>query len=289
LANTRGVSASYETTLGALSVEVQASPDDGVVITRDVLAAVALPSEAELDQLVADVERRIRWTRTQAAPPFVGTPVLLMPRALRQLLRPVERALLASEQAGNWALAGAMDEQRFSPDVHISDAPLLPGRPGSRPIDDDGVIAHGHVLVEDGIVRRFLCDLATGARLQRPSTGSARRSVFGPSRPSFSNLVLQAGTRSLDELLQVLGDGLVIDDLTGGAGAVSSGGSFRFPVATGCRVSGGDVVGRVDGVAISGNAFEMLARVVEVGADSRWVGSALLPPLLVDGVEVGAR
>lgn len=288
VANSRGVEASYATTLAAVGVEVQVSTGDGVLSIRDAVAVAALPTDAELDALVADIEQRLLWGRRPGTPPRTIAPVIIMPRALRQVLRPVEQALLAGESTAS-PLSGALGEQRFSPVVHLADAPLLPGRPGSRPIDDDGVVTQHQWLVEAGVVRRLLCDLVTGARLRRPSTGSARRTVFGTSRPGFSNLVLEAGTRSMPALLATLGDGLLVDEVTTGAGAVAAGGGFRFPVASGFRVEGGEVVGRVEGVAVSGNAFDVLARVLDVGSERRWVGSALLPPLLVEGIEVGAR
>lgn len=286
--NTRGVSARHDTTLAAISLLVQASHDDGVVAVRGAIAGVAMPTEADLEAMASEALQQLSWAASPAAPPAGGR-VLLLPRALRQVLRPVERALLGDDAALGPSMAGAMGEQRFSPSIFLEDAPWLPGRPGSRPIDDDGVVTRTVRLIDGGVVSRFLCDLVTGARLGRPSTGSARRTLTGPSRPGFSNLILQPGERPTSALIQGLGDGLVVEGLAGGAGAVSASGAFRFPVALGFRVQGGEVVGRVEGVAISGNAFDVLARVQELGSEARWVGSALLPPLLADGIEVGSR
>jgi len=288
VANTRGVAAQYDTTFAALTLRMQVPHDDGVATVRTAYSGVAMPTEADLELLAADVEQRLHWGARPASLPRGGA-VLLLPRALRQVLRPLERALLGSEASAAHGLAGALGEQRFAPAVNLEDAPHMPGRPGSRPIDDDGVVTRTVALIEDGVVARLLTDLVTGAQLQRPSTGSARRTMAGPSKPGFSNLVLHPGTRDLAGMLAAVGTGLLVDEVAGGAGAVSASGAFRFPVASGFQVERGEVTGRVEGVAISGNTFDLLARVEEVGAERRWVGSAYLPSLLALGIDVGAR
>lgn len=288
VANTRGVDARYDTTFAALAVRLQVPHDDGIATVRTAYTGVALPTDADLEVLVADVEQRLRWGARPASVPRGGA-VLLLPRALRQVLRPLERALLGSEASAAHGLAGALGEQRFAAAVNLEDAPHLPGRPGSRPIDDDGVVTRTVALIEDGVVARLLTDLVSGARLQRPSTGSAWRTMAGPSRPGFSNLVIQPGSRDLAGMLAAVGTGLLVDEVASGAGAVSASGAFRFPVASGFQVERGEVTGRVEGMAISGNTFDLLARVEEVGVERRWVGSAHLPSLLALGVDVGAR
>jgi len=87
-----------------------------------------------------------------------------------------------------------------------------------------------------------------------------------------------------------MGHGLVVDELIGvGQGNVISG-AFSHPVALAFRVDGGEIVGRAKDAAVAGNAFELLKRIRSIGRDAKWLaGSRLVPPLLLDAVNVARR
>ncbi|HVX87897.1 MAG TPA: metallopeptidase TldD-related protein, partial [Gemmatimonadales bacterium] len=63
-------------------------------------------------------------------------------------------------------------------------------------------------------------------------------------------------------------------------------GGFTLPVALGWRVVKGEVVGRVKGAVIAGNAYELLARLRGIGRTAEWRGSQCLPPMVAEGVAV---
>ena len=59
----------------------------------------------------------------------------------------------------------------------------------------------------------------------------------------------------------MLEDGLLIESLED-EGAIGPAGGFTLPVALGWRVVKGEVVGRVKGAVIAGNAYELLSRLL---------------------------
>jgi predicted Zn-dependent protease len=209
-----------------------------------------------------------------------------MPAAVRALLVPLLDALVVrGEPSPGSPLVEGLEEPVLHPSLTLRDDPWLELRPGSRAIDDDGVTTWPQLLIEQGVVRRSAVDLETGARVGRPATGHGRRPALGRPHAAFSNLLLAPGELDLPELLAALGDGLLVERLAGAEGLPRSG-AMHLPVALGYRVLGGEVRGRVEGAVLTGNAFDALAAVGGVGRGREWVGSALLPPLVVEGLSV---
>jgi len=288
--NTRGVDTEYQVTLVGLDIEVVSPSGDGRVRVVGHLAGADLPGQAALEALVADLEQRLAWAVKSAPAPATTAPVLLLPDAVRTFLAPVQQALVGKAfMLGTSPLAESVGEQLMHPSLFLTDDPLRDGQPGSRPVDDEGVPSFRAPLIEGGVVRRCIYDLETGALAGRPSTGHGRRSTFGKAQPAFSNLVVQAGEHDLDALLAAMGDGLLVDAVAGGTGGSSRSGTFTHPVVLGFRVEGGEVTGRVEGVVVAGNVFEALGSIGGIGRDARWIGSSLLPPLLLQGVTVAPR
>ena len=288
--NTRGVDTEYQVTLVALDINVVSPSQDGTVNVVAHLAGADLPDDAAIEALVDDFEQRLEWAAVSAPPPATTAPVLLLPEAVRALLAPVQQALVGKAfLLGTSPLAGSLGERVLHPSLFLTDDPLRDGKAGSRPVDDEGVPSFRAPLIEAGVIRRCIYDLETGALAGRPSTGHGRRSTFGKAQPAFSNLVLHAGEHDLASLLTRMGDGLLVDAVAGGTGGSSRSGTFTHPVVLGYRVQGGEVTGRVEGVVIAGNVFDALGSIEGIGRDARWIGSSLLPPLLLEGVTVAPR
>ena len=284
--NTRGVDAAYDASLVSFELVVQRTAD-GVVASRH-HASVDVPDDAVLDALAADVERQLEWARADAPAPIAPGPVLLLPAALRSVLVPVLDALVVrGEPSPMSPLVEGLDAPVLHPSLTLRDDPWLELRPGSRALDDDGVTTWPQLLIEDGAVRHCAVDLETGAALARPSTGHGRRPPLGRPHAAFSNLLLAPGEHDLAALLAALGDGLLVERVSGAAGLAPAG-ALHLPVALGYRVQGGEVRGRVDGALLAGNVFDALGAVVAVGRERQWVGSAFLPPILLERLTVAA-
>ena len=71
--------------------------------------------------------------------------------------------------------------------VTIIDDPLIKRAPGSRPFDGDGLPTRKNHVIERGILGPVLCDVYSGRKLGRASTGSAGRGIGGNPGPTTSN------------------------------------------------------------------------------------------------------
>ncbi|MCS5497816.1 TldD/PmbA family protein [Cnuibacter physcomitrellae] len=100
-----------------------------------------------------------------------------------------------------------------SPAVNITSDPTVPGTRGSFGFDDEGVPASRQPLITEGIIQNFLSTRDSAARIGAQSTGAARSDGWGYLPVCFStNVFLEPGEGSTEELEDRLGDGFYIDD-----------------------------------------------------------------------------
>jgi PmbA protein len=289
--NSTGQSFTSRSTAVSVGAAVTRVRGDDVLMAYDDVTASGVPSEAELDAIAGAVARQIERGERVVEPPEGKLPVLFTPHGSAAVLLPLHQALSGKTVLqGISPLGGKVGETLFDAAFDLSDDPLLSSRVGSRPADDEGTPSARLPLIEHGTLRAFVYDLETAARAGTASTGNGRRGTFGKPGIAFSNLVIRPGTAVEQELLREMGHGLVVEELIGVGQGNVIGGSFSHPVALAYRVDGGEITGRVKDAAVAGNAYELLKRIRIVGREAKWLGgSRLVPPLLLDAVNVARR
>jgi PmbA protein len=111
-------------------------------------------------------------------------------------------------------LAGREGTAIASPLVEVVDDPLLRRGPGSRPFDGEGLASRTNVLVSEGLLRTYLCDVYAARKLGRRSTGSASRGIGGSPHVGVTNLILRAGRTPAADL-EKIDRALYVTDLMG--------------------------------------------------------------------------
>jgi len=287
VASTRSVLAGYEVSVAGLGAVVESIGAESAPPCRVHYAAVALPALRDVERLVDEVSARLDPPILTGAGAIGSGPVYLAPRAVAALLRPVRAALTGYEALlGRSPLRGRLGEQVFDRKLTLLDDPLAPGRPGSRPIDDDGVVSRRVTLVDRGVLTALASDLLVGARAQVPSTGHGWRMPNAATRVGLTNLRMEPGTEDPGALLGGLSRGVMIQDLEWGGGANPLAGTVVLRAPWAYLVEGGLIRGRLEGVTLFGNVFEVLNRIAAVGNDPTWVGAQELPSLVVEGLTV---
>ncbi len=304
--NTAGARGEYRATGIGVTAEITRIAGDDVLMIYDQYVGADMPGDADLEMLVRSIETRLTAALTIVTPPDGVLPVVFTPAGLAAVVLPLEQAFSGKTVLqGSSPLAGKVGETMFDARLSIFDDPLTPGRPSSRPIDDECVPSRATGLVEHGVVGQFVYDLETAARAKTQSTGNGRRGVFGKPQIRYTNVLFRGGDgpAGVDvgaqhaAPLQMLGgglvadidDGLIVDDLIGvGQGNVISG-AFSHPVGLAYRVQRGQVTGRVKDAAVAGNAYDLLKRIGGFGNDGRWLGARWSPSLLLEGVSVARR
>jgi PmbA protein len=298
VSNTAGAAGSYRSTGVAVSADVWRFAGDDVLVIGDAVDGADLPSDDGIAAIVRSINTRLDHALKVVPPPEGALPVVFTPAGLSAVLLPITQGLSGKAVLqGISPLGEKVGEQVFDASVSLTDDPLLPGRTGSRPLDDECVPSRVTSLVQRGVVQRFVYDLETAARARRESTGHGQRGIFGKPVPRYTNLVVgETGHGKRDTssaigggLLGEIRDGLLVDELIGVGQGNVIGGSFSHPVALAYRVERGEITGRVKDAAVAGNVYDLLKRIGGFGNDARWTGARFAPSVLLEGVSVAGR
>jgi PmbA protein len=229
-----------------------------------------VPSEAAADA----VKHAVRLLGAAKAP-SANLPVVFEPRVTSHLL-----GLLASALSGERVLkrvslfADRLGEQVAVPGFTLVDDPTNPLAWGASASDDEGLTCRRNVLIEEGILKGFLYDTASARRATTTSTASAVRAGYKSAPGVGARAVLVApGALSPEEVLAKVGEGLLVQSLSGlhsGVNLVS--GDFSVG-AEGLMVRGGELAEPVREVTIASTVQRMLQAVAAVGNDVEWLPS----------------
>ncbi|MFH1541394.1 MAG: TldD/PmbA family protein [Elusimicrobiota bacterium] len=155
--------------------------------------------------------------------------------------------------------------------------------------DDEGMPTQKTVLVEKGVLKNYLYDLYTANKDNVKSTGNSSRSYSGISRPAPTNIYIQKGVFSLDELLKnIQGSGLLITETMGMHNADAISGEFSIGI-NGFFVENGIKKFPVHGITIAGNILDLFNNVDSVGNDLRFYGNTGSPSLLINRLSVAGE
>ncbi len=197
-------------------------------------------------------------------------------------------------QKGLSLLKGKMGEVIGSQALTIIDDPLCEDGMGSAPFDAEGVATYRKEVVSRGVLATYLYNLKTASRDGRETTGNASKASYAsPVDISPSNFFIKSGSRSCEEILEVMGNGLLITELQGlhsGANTVS--GDFSLS-ARGFLVQNGKIERPVEQITVAGNFYSLLMNIEEVGNDLKFGmpsgGCFGSPTILVSGLSVAGK
>ncbi len=143
-------------------------------------------------------------------------PVVFDPRIAGSLVSHLASAANGAAVARKTSfLRHKMGEKLFADGIRIIDDPLRKRGLRSHPFDGEGVGGKKLALVEDGVLKSWLLDCATARELDLVTTGHAQRGVSSTPSPGPSNLHLEAGRLSPEQLIGDIEDGFYITDLIG--------------------------------------------------------------------------
>ena len=226
--------------------------------------------------------------RLDATRPRPGRyPILFDPRVSASLLGHFSSAINAQSVARKTSfLQDQLGEQVFAQGVTIVDDPLRPRGLRSRPFDAEGMSVSRQELVAGGILTGWIAESASARQLGIAPTGHAVRSAGGAPGASPSNLWMEPGSRSRDDLLAAFPEAVLIVELIGhGVNGVT--GDYSRG-AVGFMVRGGRIAEPVSEITIASNLKDMFAT-LEPGSDLELRRGIDAPTILIPEMTVGAR
>jgi len=187
----------------------------------------------------------------------------------------------------NSFLSGALNQTIFPEFVHITDDPDHVDGMGNRLFDGEGTRCQARTVIESGCLTSFLTDRYAAKRLNMEATGHARRGLSGDIGVGTSNVILNAGSLSQEDMLLEMGDGLLITELMGfGVNGVT--GDYSRGAA-GFLIEKGKVVRPVQGITIASNLKDMFANISSLGSDLTWFGSMATPSIAMKNMTVAGE
>jgi PmbA protein len=183
-------------------------------------------------------------------------------------------------------LRDKLGERVFAPGIRIVDDPLRRRGLRSRPFDGEGVAGRRLAIVEDGVLKTWLLDCSTARELDLATTGHAQRGVSSAPSPGSSNLHLEAGARSPDELIADIAEGFYVTELIGMGVNQVTGDYSRG--ATGFWIENGQRTYPVSEVTIAGNLVDMF-RALTPANDLEFRFGINAPTLRVEGLTVAGQ
>lgn len=172
-------------------------------------------------------------------------------------------------------LVDKLGERIGSPTVTIIDDATLPGKPGSRPFDAEGVRSRKTTVIEGGLLRTYLMDSYQARKLAAKTTGNSG---------NRSNFYMVPGSQDPGEIIASVRDGLYLTQLFG-PGANWATGDFSRG-GQGLWIENGALSHPVDGFTIAGTFLGMLDGIELVGNDLEWKRATTSPTVKIRSMTI---
>jgi PmbA protein len=193
-------------------------------------------------------------------------------------------------QRGRSLFAGREGDEVADPGFALTDDGRHPDGPSSAPFDGEGSATRRTPLIAGGRLAGYLYDSRTARKAGRSTTANAGRGSYrSPPSVGTTNLVIEPGEGSLEDLIARAGDGLYVTEVAGlhsGVNPVS--GTFSVG-ASGRLIENGELGAPVREITIASDLVSMLKAVQAVGSASRWVpfgGSVKAAPIVIGEMSV---
>lgn len=289
LANSHGFIGEYRRSYCSVSA-VPIAQANGGTMQRDYWYSVSrslkkLDSPEEVGRIAA--QRTLRRLGARKVP-TARVPVVFDPFVARSILGNLFEAASgdAIYRSASF-LAGKLGQRIAGENVTVIDDGTLSGGLGSSPFDDEGVPSRRTVVVERGVLRSYLLNTYTARKLGLSTTGNAARGLAGTPGIGPGNFFLQPGTKSPQEVIAGVSDGLYVTEFLGHGVNLVTGDFSRG--ASGLWIQNGELTYPVEEITVAGNLRDMLQNISDVARDLDFRGSIAAPTLRIDGLTVAGE
>ncbi len=177
-------------------------------------------------------------------------------------------------------LRDRMGQQVASAAITVTDEPALMRGQASRPFDGEGIAGEKLLMVEKGVLNHWFLSTSAARELGLQTNGRGARSGSSVS-PSSTNLAIEAGERSPDDIIRSLKSGFYVTEVFGQGVDMITGEYSRG--ASGLWIENGELTHPVAEVTIASNLKDMFLRMVPASDLDRNYATAS-PTLLIEGM-----
>jgi len=184
-------------------------------------------------------------------------------------------------------LAGKLGQKIAGDQVTVIDDGTMPGGFGTSPFDGEGIPTRRTVVVENGVLKSYVLNTYTAKKLGLQTTGNASRGLAGTPGIGPGNYFLQPGTKTPQQIISEIKDGLYVTEFLGHGVNLVTGDYSRG--ASGLWISGGELAFPVEEITVAGNLKEIFFNISEIGNDLEFRGAIACPTIRIDRLTVGGE
>jgi PmbA protein len=225
-------------------------------------------------------ERAVKRIGARKVPTGTVT-VVFDPRVARGIAGHLAGAINGASVARKTSfLRDMMGKQVASAAITVTDEPLRRRGQASRPFDGEGVGGEKLLMVDKGVLNHWFLSTSAARELGLTTNGRGVRSGSQVS-PSSTNLAIEPGDRSPEELIGALKAGFYVTEVFGQGVNMVTGEYSRG--ASGFWIENGELTYPVSEVTIASNLKTMFLGLVPANDLDREYGTAA-PTLLIEGM-----
>lgn len=219
--------------------------------------------------------RRLNARKAKTGP----VDVVFDPRVSRSIAGHLAGAINGASVARKTSfLRDKMGQQVASAGITVTDEPALVRGQASRPFDGEGIAGEKLLMVEKGVLNHWFLSTSAAKELGLATNGRGARSGSSVS-PSSTNLAIEAGEKSPEEIIKSLKTGFYVTEVFGQGVDMITGEYSRG--ASGLWIENGELTYPVAEVTIASNLKDMFLRMVPASDLDRNYATAS-PTLLIE-------
>lgn len=252
---------------------------------------ISVSMDVQIPILVGRTAANRALNRLGAVQPESGVmDLILNPNVVRQLMALFAKSFSAEAVGKHTSfLEGKLGMQIAGTDITLVDDGTLDNRIGSGAYDGEGTPMQRTVLVDHGTVTSYLVDRKMAEEIKFSPTGNGIRSGYsGLPHISTTNLILEPGSISENDMIGGVEIGVYITDIMGAHTANPISGNFSLG-ASGILIEKGQLTVPVHRMTIAGNLLELLQKCDGIASNVEVLGSKSAPSIRIRELMVSGK
>ena len=210
--------------------------------------------------------------------------MLLSPNAVNELVQDVITFAINSHniQKGTSRFAGMLGKKVVSSKLTvIDDATFVEGL-GAESFDREGVTHNKNVIINKGVLSRYIYNTYTASKDRTKSTGNAAGGTSSTPSVGYTNIIFENGKHTLDSIIKEIRKGVIINRFSGNVNPVN--GDFSGVVKGGHLIENGSITCPVKEVMVAGNIFDSLMNISALSRERKKIFDSFLPYISIENI-----
>ncbi|WAI18452.1 MAG: metalloprotease TldD [Buchnera aphidicola (Acyrthosiphon caraganae)] len=149
----------------------------------------------------------------------------------------------------------------------IIDDGTLKNQRGSLNVDDEGTPGQYNVLIENGILKKYMQDKLNARLMGMESTGNGRRESYSClPMPRMTNTYMLSGKSKINDIIKSVDYGVYAVNFSGGQVDITSG-KFVFSTSEAYLIKKGKIITPIKNTTLIGSGLEVMQKISMVGDD----------------------